>query len=127
MTKRPDEILDEAAKTFRERNALYGNNYKRFGEVMVALFGTDALLFGPAPEDLAEYWARMGVFVQIVSKMTRYAENFATGGHVDSAHDIVVYAAMLEEMTREGKEKAEAPERCGAAAEVRPSTDNRGA
>jgi hypothetical protein len=29
----------------------------------------------------------------------RYGENLNKGGHQDSAHDLSVYAAMLEELT----------------------------
>ena len=32
------QILEEMANTFRERNRVYGDNYKNVGEVMVALF-----------------------------------------------------------------------------------------
>jgi hypothetical protein len=38
---------------------------------------------------------RMGLFVQIVGKLCRYAQDFDRG-HIDSMHDIGVYAFMLE-------------------------------
>jgi hypothetical protein len=88
------DILAKAAETFRERNALYGNNYVQFGPIAAAMF----------PEGLtlksAEDFARFGVFVQALSKFTRYAANLQDGGHRDSAHDMAVYGAMLEELTR---------------------------
>jgi hypothetical protein len=87
-------LLRAAAKTFEERNALYGDNYKHFGHVMAATFPN-----GLTVAD-AESWNRLGLLVQTVSKMTRYAANFERGGHQDSAHDLCVYAAMLEELTR---------------------------
>lgn len=87
------ELLEAAAATWRQRNALYGDNYKRFGAVMVALFPNGLTL------DTVDDFNRLGVFVQCVSKLSRYAENISRGGHQDSAHDLAVYAAMLEELT----------------------------
>jgi hypothetical protein len=91
------ELMRAAAATYEERNKLYGDNYKKFGGVMLALFPD-------GPPDLVTKmdWNRFGVFFQIASKVTRYAENLTTGGHRDSAHDISVYGAMLEELTEEG-------------------------
>jgi hypothetical protein len=92
---RAPDNLDRGAATFRERNATYGDNYLRFGEVMAAVF----------PEGLAidagdvAGFNRLGVLIQCISKLTRYTQNFAAGGHLDSAHDLMVYAAMLEELT----------------------------
>ena len=87
-------LLRAASKTFEERSALYGANYKHFGHVMQAAFPD-----GLTVED-ADSWNRLGLLVQIVSKTTRYAANFERGGHQDSAHDLGVYAIMLEEMTK---------------------------
>jgi hypothetical protein len=89
------EILRKAATTYEERNRLYGDNYKKFGPVMEAIFPKGVALRS------AEDHTRFGVFVQCVSKLTRYSENFDRGGHADSAHDLSVYAAMLEELTRD--------------------------
>jgi hypothetical protein len=43
-----------------------------------------------------EDWMRMQFVMLDVVKSTRYAQNFKHGGHQDSAHDKIVYAAMLE-------------------------------
>jgi hypothetical protein len=88
------EILMVAAQTFKERNAQYGDNYKKFGSIMRSLF-PDGLNISSEDE-----WNRIGLFVQLVSKTTRYAANMDKGGHEDSAHDACVYAAMLQEMTK---------------------------
>lgn len=87
------ERLRAAANTYEERNKLYGDNYKNFGKVMEAMFPNGLVLAG------ANDWNRFGIFVQMVSKMTRYAINLSKGGHKDSAHDLAVYSAMLEELT----------------------------
>ena len=39
-----------------------------------------------------------GILTQIVSKLTRYAENFSEGGHKDSVIDACTYCAMLMEL-----------------------------
>lgn len=90
------EILVQAAQTYDERSRVYGDNYKHFGHAMAAIF--PAGLTVKSPED----WNRLGIFTQVMSKITRYAASFEVG-HVDSAHDACVYAAMLEELTREYK------------------------
>jgi hypothetical protein len=88
------EILTEAAKTYAERNKVYGDNYKHFGSAMAAMFPNGLTVKS------ADDWNRLGILVQIVSKVTRYANSFENG-HIDSAHDACVYSAMLEELTRE--------------------------
>ena len=94
--RRAPDLLSEGAETFRERNAIYGDTYLAFGEVCAALF----------PEGLSiragdvDGFNRLGVFVQCISKVARYASSLPKGGHLDSAHDLMVYAAMLEEVTK---------------------------
>jgi hypothetical protein len=93
MNQTVPEILRQCAATYEERNKLYGDNYKKFGHVMKAIFPKGVPIYTP------EEFNRFGIFVQCVSKMTRYAESLGSGGHKDSAHDLSVYAAMLEELT----------------------------
>jgi hypothetical protein len=95
MNKRAPEILEEAAATYRERNAVYGDNYLKFGRIMKEMFSDT--------EITVDGFNRLGVFVQCLSKLTRYAENMEKGGHYDSALDLSVYAAMLAELTKEEK------------------------
>ena len=84
--------LEAKAQLYAERNKLYGDNYKRFGPIMVLLFPGGVTLA------TAEDFNRFGIFVQLVSKMTRYSENFTRGGHDDSLDDTAVYAMMLREL-----------------------------
>lgn len=88
------EILVQAAQTYDERNRIYGDNYKQFGHSMSAIFPKGLTI--NSPED----WNKLGIFIQVMSKITRYANSFENG-HIDSAHDACVYSAMLEELTRE--------------------------
>jgi len=89
------QLLRDAAGIYEERNKLYGDNYKRFGEIMALLFPNNAELA------FSNEFNRFGIFVQMVSKLTRYAENFDRGGHRDSLDDLAVYAMMLRELDDE--------------------------
>ena len=93
LKRNAGRLLQAAARTYLKRNAVYGNNYKEFGRVMQGLFPRGLTL------TTEEEWNRFGVFVMVMVKVTRYAQNFKRGGHADSAHDLAVYAAMLEELT----------------------------
>lgn len=84
------DFLEDCAKTFRERNAVYGNNYLNVGNALAAMFPDGITL--KTPED----HNRFHIFVLMVVKMTRYANNWNIGGHADSMHDNTVYSAMLE-------------------------------
>lgn len=106
MVKFVPEQLRKAADIYEQRNALYGDNYKWFGNVMAALFpnGAPARMAGvdgSKGETMAEYYNRVGVLVQIVSKLTRYCAQFERGGHADSLDDMAVYAMMLRELDQE--------------------------
>ena len=88
----PADLLHHALLTHRERAAAYGLSYQRFGDVAAALW----------PEGLTlctrDDWVRHGVVVQLISKLARYCAT--PDGHSDSAHDMIVYAAILESVTR---------------------------
>lgn len=92
---RPNHILEAAASTFLAKNAEYGDNYLRFPRALLALFPGGTI---PAISNEGDA-SRLQLLIQILNKMTRYAETFSDGGHKDSARDIIVYAAMLEEQT----------------------------
>ena len=91
MTRVP-QMLTEAAEIYEERNELYGDNYKRHGRVMAAMFPRGISVTSVSGHN------RMGILVQIVAKITRYAENFEKGGHEDSLKDLAVYSQMLREL-----------------------------
>lgn len=85
------ELLRKAA-LYEERNKLYGDNYKRFGDIMKPLLNGQFIGTDPLTQN------RFAVLVHIVTKLTRYCENFEKGGHADSLDDITVYAMMLKEL-----------------------------
>jgi hypothetical protein len=92
---RAPENLEQGAVTFRGRNAIYGDNYLAFGAMMAAMF-PDGLSIAEGDTDS---FNRLGIFVQCLAKVSRYAVSLTSGGHEDSAHDLMVYGAMLEEVT----------------------------
>jgi hypothetical protein len=81
------DIFREMATTFEERNGRYKSNYKACANVMAALFPEGV------PPDLAHSDA-FGLFYMIIGKVTRFAATDLA--HVDSVHDIAVYAALIE-------------------------------
>lgn len=102
MTKTVPELLRDGANTYEERNAIYGDNYKRHGIVMRALFPNGVVL-----RDTDDH-NRFGVLTQMVAKLTRYCENWNRGGHADSLHDEIVYSGMLAELDGEIEEQLNA-------------------
>lgn len=98
LSRQPQGRLAELAELYDERNALYGDNYKHFGPIMHYLF-PDGLYINSAVD-----WNRIGIFVQITAKLTRYAAQFTKGGHTDSLDDAAVYAMMLQELDMEAAE-----------------------
>lgn len=89
---KPDIKLNLAANTYLERSRQYGDNYMKFGFVAHALMPGGVII--STPED----WNRIHLFIMKLVKITRYAENWSNGGHVDSIDDDLVYTAMLAEV-----------------------------
>ena len=94
------DCMEKALATFKERNVQYGDSYTRHGEVMHKLFPTPLVLKG----DGVDAFNRLGVLNMIVSKLVRYCQNF-NSPHIDSIHDLGVYAFILEELDTNLKEK----------------------
>lgn len=96
IKKRAPDFLEAGATTFRERNAIYGDTYLEFGRMCAAIFPAGVRIEAGDVDG----FNRLGVFVQALSKIARYGANLNAGGHQDSAHDLMVYAAMLEEVNK---------------------------
>lgn len=94
MDASPGALLLNAADTFKQRAEVYGDNYKKFGQVIAAL-NMDLQM------RTVQDWNRFGLLIQIISKLMRYTENFSKGGHDDSLNDLSVYSAMLRSLDRE--------------------------
>lgn len=90
--KNAADILGEMAETFRERNKVYGDNYLRVGDVMVALFPEGVTI---GTKEQFNVWH---LFELMIVKLTRFANSGLS--HEDSIHDLAVYAAMVESLIR---------------------------
>lgn len=95
VSRAPD-FLEAGAETFRQRNAIFGDTYLLFGPAMAAAF-PEGLKIEPGD---VESFNRLGVWVQCMGKLLRYGPQLSSGGHRDSAHDLMVYGAILEEVTK---------------------------
>jgi len=93
-SKTAADILMEMAETFRERNKVYGSNYKMVGPLVNALFPD-----GVPPElVVTDQWH---LFELKLVKLSRFAISNLT--HIDSIHDDAVYSAMIESILQEEK------------------------
>lgn len=81
------DILQEMANTFRERNAVYGDNFKTVAKLVAVLFPKGV----PSELVTTDQWH---LFELLLVKLSRYAISNLT--HKDSIHDAAVYAAMCE-------------------------------
>lgn len=94
MSKSAAYILVEMADTFRERNAVYGDNYKMVAKLVAVLFPN-----GVPPElVVTDQWH---LFELKLVKLSRFAISNLT--HKDSIHDDGVYSAMIESILLEEK------------------------
>jgi hypothetical protein len=89
------EKLEAMAQTFRDRNKVYGSNYKMVGKLMKILFPNGV------PQGLV-FEDHFHLFELLLVKISRYAVSNLT--HTDSIHDAAVYAAMCEAINDQNKE-----------------------
>lgn len=92
-------ILEESADVYKERSAVYKDNFRAVGRVMYALFpdGRPGLQF---PED----YDRWHIFELVIVKLTRYAYNYDTP-HEDSLLDMLPYLGILGSLDEEHRER----------------------
>ena len=88
--------LQKKAELYTRNNAIYKDNYKRFGPMVQAMMGVTVLV---TPDD----YNRMGILTMLWSKLGRYSSTFSEGGHDDSLDDLSVYAMMLKELDAEAR------------------------
>jgi len=88
------DILAEMAATYKERNAVYGDNYKMVAKLMKVLFPN-----GVPPELVVQ--DHFHLFELKLVKLSRFAISNLT--HQDSIRDDGVYSAMIEAIITEGQ------------------------
>ena len=91
--------LAELAKLYQQRNAQYGDTYKRVGNALWEIFD------GKINLETADDINRFVTFAMVIIKMCRYAQSFDNGGHADSLDDAAVYAQMLREIDGDEQEE----------------------
>lgn len=93
------DMLEKLGDLYRQRNGLYGDNYKRTGRRMLGYFPDGIHL------RTQEDFNRFSLFVHMDGKMSRYAQVMLRGeGHVDSLDDLSVYSQMQQEVDAEARE-----------------------
>ena len=82
---------------FEERKDQYGNNYLYWGEVMDKLYPEGLTVKG------VNDWNKLGVLVQIVSKLTRYTTGNSDKEIInDTLNDMSIYSQMLAKIEVDG-------------------------
>lgn len=94
-TKSVPQALTDLGELYRQRNAMYGDNYKHTGMILAGIFPHGLRLTTP------EQFNRFALFIQLLHKITRYGRAMPDNGHIDSLDDISVYAQMLQEYDAE--------------------------
>lgn len=100
FAERVCNTFDEAQRVYRERNAVYKDNFRIVGRIMTAMFGWKQ----PDLVDENDF-NRWHIFELFIVKLTRYVNNWHRGGHEDSLDDMIVYLGILKELDREWKPK----------------------
>lgn len=96
MKKNAADILTEMAATYRERNAVYGDNFRMVGKMMAVLFPN-----GVPAEVL--HSDQFHLFELKLVKLSRFAISGLK--HQDSIHDDGVYSAMIQQIILEQGEQ----------------------
>jgi hypothetical protein len=89
MVKSVPKRLADLGALYKQRNRLYGDNYKHTGKVLKGMFPNGVTL---TTED---EFNRFALFIQLVHKSTRIAQSLPGKSHEDSLDDMAVYAQML--------------------------------
>jgi len=101
MAKQPKQknaadILESMAATYRERNAVYGDNFRMVGKLMAVLFPNGV------PAEIL-HSDQFHLFELKLVKLSRFAISGLQ--HQDSIHDDGVYSAMIEQIILEGEQQ----------------------
>lgn len=97
------QFLRKSADIYAERNAVYKDNYKMVGKLMVALFPNGITL------KTVEEHNKFHLFMLAIVKLSRYATNYEAG-HEPSVEDLIVYMAMVQALDAEAAAALKAAE-----------------
>jgi hypothetical protein len=105
-------FLEAAGMTYKERNAVYQDNFRVVGRVMEALFPSGA----PALHDQHDY-NRWHIFELAIVKLTRYVANWGNPDR-DSLVDLLPYISILAAQDDEMRDREERRIKDAAAEEI---------
>jgi hypothetical protein len=88
----PANILGKMADTYLAHQVQYGESWLEAGQLAYNI-----LPKGYCPKTPDE-WAKLGLYFHILNKVLRLGQSGLT--HVDSAHDLGAYAAMMEALLK---------------------------
>lgn len=94
-------FLEEAGQTYKDRNAVYQDNFRVVGRVMESLFPNGA----PNLHDQHDY-NRWHIFELVIVKLTRYVANWSMPDR-DSLVDLLPYVSILASLDEELREREE--------------------
>jgi len=97
---RADQVLEQMATTFQNRNAKYGDNWETVGKIFVALYPYGVQLKTES-DFILFHWLSWKI-----GKLTRFINSKMKG--IDSIHDEAVYSAMMECYIRENNKRKNA-------------------
>jgi len=100
QSKKVAVCISEAMDTFTERNGTYGSTFLNFGKIMQVLYPNGLMI----DIDDVNGWNRIAIIMQIVTKLMRHTKEPGIP-HIDSIHDVIVYAAMEEMLSTEANEQ----------------------
>lgn len=92
-------ILENSTEVYYDRSAVYKDNFRSVGRVMVALFPN-----GRPPLVTAADYDRWHIFELLIVKLTRYANNYDVP-HEDSLIDMLPYIGILGALDQELRER----------------------
>lgn len=97
MIKPVPERLADLGQLYGDRNAVYGDDFRRYGRVLLALMPDGIRITNEQDAN------RLGILTQMIAKFGRYCAQFAQGGHPDSLDDLAVYSQILAMVDDEGR------------------------
>lgn len=89
LTMSVADRIKKLADIHRQRSELYGEDYLRVGQSLMAHFPDGVIL------KTAKDFTRFALLLQAHGKMLRYTATFPHGGHADSLDDLSVYSQLL--------------------------------
>lgn len=93
MNIEPDDLMQDAIKTYKDRGSQYGHTWEQVGKITQILYPDGVTLV--TPEDFSKFH----ILQWKIGKLVRYVNS----GSADSIHDDGVYSFILESIIRNNR------------------------